>query len=544
MASLNPKTGILGKRLAAHLLRRTTYNVSKDRINEFAAMEVQEAVDRLLQQPLILSEPLDIRTGRPWLYTYHNRQYDSVYFFSVLLWWMHEAIKDTTINHRMAFFLHTNFTTSWTFNYSRNIYDHHDLLRKYAFGSFKELVMKVTVDNLMLRYLDNHYNTKFNPNENYAREFLELFTIGKGPQIGPGNYTHFTEDDVKEAARLLTGFQGTTKNQEGRLSSIDPDTGIPRGFARHNRHDTEDKQFSEAFQNTVITGATDADDMFRELGEFVDMVFNQDEVARNICRKIYRFFVSRNISPEIEQDIIEPLATEMRENDYSFEVVLRRLLESQHFYDEDDTDSSDEIIGAIVKSPLELTFHMINYFNIEVPDPATDITRYRYFLSNGVMENMLRKNNLYLFSPPNVAGYPGYYLAPAYDRNWFSANSVVGRFSIPFQLIKGRARSRQDPNIANVQLDIVTYVSNPENINNPADAYDLVIELAEYIYCEMPDQDRLDYFVHDILLQGIAIEDWTYEWTLYEITDDDSEVRIGLENLLLAMLQAPEYQLM
>ncbi len=544
MASLNPNIGILGKRLAAHLLRRTTYNVSKDRINEFATMEVQEAVDKLLRQPLILTEPLDIQTGRPWLYTYHNRQYDSVYFYSVLFWWVDEAIKDTTINHRMAFFLHTNFTTSWTFNYSRNIYDHHDLLRKYAFGSFKELAAKVTVDNLMLRYLDNHYNTKFNPNENYAREFFELFTIGKGPQIGPGNYTYFTEHDVKEAARLLTGFQGTIPNQEGRLSSIDPDTGIPRGFARYDRHDIEDKQFSEAFQNTVITGATDADDMFRELEEFVDMVFNQDEVARNICRKIYRFFVGRNITPEIEQDIIEPLANEMRQNDYAFEVVLRRLFESQHFYDEDDADSTDDTIGTLVKSPLELTLHMINHFDIEVPDAATDTFRYRHFLSNGIFHNMLRKNNLYLFSPPNVAGYPGYYLDPARDRNWFSSNSVVGRYSVPFQFIKGRSRSRQDPYMGDVKLDVVAYVANSENINNPADAYDLVIELAEYIYCEMPDQDRLDYFVHDILLQGIAIEDWTYEWTLYEITGDDSEVRIGLENLLLAMLQAPEYQLM
>ncbi len=544
MASLNPKTGILGRRLAAHLLRRTTYNVSKDRINEFAAMEVQEAVDKLLRQPLILTEPLDILTGKPWLYTYHNRQYDSIYRGSVLLWWMHEAIQDETISHRMGFFLHTNFTTSWTFNYSRNVYDHHQLLRKYAFGSFRELAKKVTVDNLMLRYLDNHYNTKFNPNENYAREFFELFTIGKGLQTGSGNYTYFTEHDVKEAARLLTGFQATIPSQEGRLSSIDPGTGIPRGFARYDRHDIEDKQFSEAFQNTIIAGATDADDMFRELEEFVDMVFNQDEVARHICRKIYRFFVSRNITPEIEQDIISPLADEMRQNDYSFEVVLRRLFESQHFYDEDDADSSNETIGAIIKSPVEMVFQMINHFNLEVPDPATHIRDYYFLLYSGVFKNMFQKSDFFFFSPPNVAGYPGYYLDPARDRNWFSSNSIVGRYSIPFQFIKGRARSRQDPYMGDVKLDVVAYVANSENINNPADAYDLVIELAEYIYCEMPDQDRLDYFVHDILLQGIAIEDWTYEWTLYEITGDDSEVRIGLENLLLAMLQAPEYQLM
>ncbi len=544
MASLNLKVGTLGRRLAAHLLRRTTYNVSKARINEFAEMEVQQAVDKLVQDPLILTEPLSWHEGKPWLYTNSDLFYDSLNRSSVLLWWMQEAIKDETMSHRMGFFLHTNFTTSWTFNYSRNLYDHHDLLRKYAFGSFRELAKKVTVDNLMLRYLDNHYNTKFNPNENYAREFLELFTIGKGPQIGPGNYTYFTEHDVKEAARLLTGFEATIKQATYRLSSVDMETGIPRGFARYNRHDIEDKQFSEAFQNTLITGAVDAEDMFRELGEFVDMVFNQDEVARNICRKIYRFFVSRNITEEIEQDIIEPLADEMRENNYSFEVVLRRLLESQHFYDEDDADSSNEIIGTLIKSPLELVFQLINHFHVEIPDAATETHFFNKFLYNGVFKHLLFDSDLYLFSPPNVAGYPGYYLDPARDRNWFSSNSIVGRYSIPFQLIRGRLKSRQDPDIGIVKLDVVDFVANPEHISNPLDAYDMVSELAEYIYCEMPDQERLDYFVGDILLQGIAIEDWTYEWTLYEITGDDSEVRIGLERLLVAMLHSPEYQLM
>jgi len=541
MASLNPKIGILGKRLAAHLLRRTTYNVSKARINEYAEMEAREAVDKLLRHPLILTEPRDIETGKPWLYTYKDKYYDSLNRGSVLLWWMQEAIKDETISHRMGFFMHTIFTTSWTFNYSRNVYDHHDLLRRYAFRSFKEMAKRVTVDNLMLRYLDNHYNTKYNPNENYAREFLELFTIGKGPE---GNADFFTENDVKEAARLLTGFQGTSKTATDRLTSIDMETGIPRGFARLNRHDIEDKQFSEAFQNTIITGATDADDMFRELDDFVDMVFNQDEVSRNICRKIYRFFVSRNITQEIEQDIIEPLAEEMCENDYSLEVVLRRLLESKHFYDEDDADSSNEIIGTLVKSPIELIFQMINHFNVEIPDASTESDFYYKFLYHGVFKDMFFDSDFYLFSPPTVAGYPGYYLAPARDRNWFSSNSIVGRYSIPFQLIKGRLKSRQDPDIGITKLDVLEYVNNPEYINNPANAYSLVSELAEYIYCEMPDQDRLDYFVHDILLQGIAIEDWTYEWTLYATTGDDSEVRIGLENLLVAMLHSPEYQLM
>jgi uncharacterized protein (DUF1800 family) len=156
----------------------------------------------------------------------------------------------------------------------------------------------------MLKYLNGDVNNETNPNENFAREFLELFTIGKGPQQGPGDYTNYTEEDIQAAARLLTGFK-----KGNRTDNIDADTGIPRGYANPNKHDSTDKQFSYAFQDQIITGSSTAEGMWLELRDFTEMVFTQDETARNICRKLYRYFVSRNISTEIETDIIGPLAT-------------------------------------------------------------------------------------------------------------------------------------------------------------------------------------------------------------------------------------------
>ena len=109
---------------------------------------------------------------------------------------------------------------------------------QYTTGN-SNLRKKMTMDNLMLIYLNNTTNNKNSPNENYAREFFELFTIGKGPQIGPGDYTNYTEDDVITAAKLLTGFKSSARG-----TVIDPDTGLSTGRTVFNQHDTSDKTFS------------------------------------------------------------------------------------------------------------------------------------------------------------------------------------------------------------------------------------------------------------------------------------------------------------
>ena len=121
----------------------------------------------------------------------------------------------------------------------------------------------------MLNYLDNTQNNANNPNENYAREFLELFTITKGQQIAVGDYTTYTETDVQQAAKVFTGFK--TKLDR---TIIDPDTNIPMGRLSVNNHDQNDKTFSHAFNNYVLTGGTNESTIFQELHEFVDMIFN------------------------------------------------------------------------------------------------------------------------------------------------------------------------------------------------------------------------------------------------------------------------------
>ena len=416
---------------------------------------------------------------------------------------------------------------------------HLSLLRFYTLGNFKTLAKKIALDNLMLIYLDNRYNLKDSANENFAREFLELFTIGKGEQIAVGNYTNYTEYDIQQAAKVLTGFRISPYPDANAI--IDADTGLLKGKNTFSQHDLSDKTFSAAFQNTTITAATDADDMDREWSDFVEMVFAQAETAKAFVRKLYRFFVSRHIDAEIETDIVEPLSDVFRNNDYEIIPVLRQLLESQHFYDEDDAENTDEIIGGMIKSPLEMVLGTMSWFDIQPPDLVSNAqTHYLTFYNGAVINTMMALTNLNLFDPPDVAGYPAYYQAPDYHRTWFNTTSIIGRYKMPEMFLTGQ-RILVSGNLGGVQLDIMPWIV--ANISAPADATVLVTEMLENLISEISLAERFNYFLN-ILLDDLSPINWQFEWQNFENTNDDTAVRISLENLFRAIAVSPEYQLM
>ena len=265
----------------------------------------------------------------------------------VTAWWWHNAMQETTLKHKLSFFLHTSFTVGKDSGVGAATYffDHINLLDFYAFGNLKTLAKKITLDNGMLDYLDNTQNNKNNPNENYAREYLELFTILKGEQIGSGNYTNYTEIDIQQAAKVFSGFK-----KRADRSDIDPDTNIPMGYININQHDTNDKTFSSAFGNQVISGKDTELEIYEELDTFVEMVFAQSETAKAYCRKLYRYFVKSEWNEEVETDIITPLADLLIANNFEILPVVTTLLSSEHFYDADDSDATDNIIGSIIKN--------------------------------------------------------------------------------------------------------------------------------------------------------------------------------------------------
>ncbi|TAE59579.1 MAG: DUF1800 family protein, partial [Bacteroidetes bacterium] len=320
MASLSPKTGTLGRRLAAHLLRRATFGATRQEIDLFAGKTADEAVDLLLNFPPPPDHPKDPQTDLTWVVNGRNSLNSSNNELKLIVnsWWLHQFISPAaplSAAHKIVFFLHTSFVTSLeVIDWSENHYYTLRLLMRYAQGSYKELAKKICLDNGMNDYLDIGDSDKDDPNENFVREFLELFTIGKGPGAGPGDYTTFTEQDVTEGARLMTGF---VRNDDwADPLGWDPDTGLPRATPNISRHDTTSKQFSARFNNQIINGSITAPGMIQEVSNFVEMIFAQDATAEYIIRRLYRFFVSYHVTAEIETDIIQPLAQSFKNNNF------------------------------------------------------------------------------------------------------------------------------------------------------------------------------------------------------------------------------------
>ncbi|MBA4258047.1 MAG: hypothetical protein C0446_02710 [Chitinophaga sp.] len=306
LSGLSPYTGSFTQVELQHLLKRTLFGVSKDDLNYFGGKVLADVLNELLNP--VSTTPLPpvkeyttsttaalpdtaIAQGTTWVGdTNNDGTVQSQRRGSFKKWWMGRMInQDRSILEKMTLFWHNHFATEMNdVSNAQYIYKHHQLLRTQALGNFKTLTRAVTVDPAMLVYLNGQLNTRTAPDENYAREIQELFCCGKGPD------SLFTEADVKAAARVLTGWRNNATTYS---SFFDP-----------NRHDTNPKVFSSFYNNTVIAGRTGSTAGDIELDELINMIFNVQEVAKYICRRLYRWFVYYDIDASVETNIITPLA--------------------------------------------------------------------------------------------------------------------------------------------------------------------------------------------------------------------------------------------
>jgi uncharacterized protein (DUF1800 family) len=252
MADISPYTGLLGERLAAHLLRRATFGPTKASIISFASKTPAQALAILLANEPINTKPIDPMTLTTWVdsispgnSTGHSD--DTFLRFMVVSWFSENVRIGNTIRGKMLLFLHQNWiiTLEALGAYiSFFIYDYLKLLEFYHLGSYKTLAKKMCRDNAMLVFLNGNDNNRITasypfvdndkiPNENFAREFFELFTIGKGPQTTAGNYTNYTEEDIKAAAKVLSGYKIIDQYNipNNGVDLIDPVTGIRQAQA-------------------------------------------------------------------------------------------------------------------------------------------------------------------------------------------------------------------------------------------------------------------------------------------------------------------------
>lgn len=562
MASLNVRPGALGRRLAHHLLSRVTYNITPSRIDYFATRTATQAINELFDPnsspPVWPDGPLDA-TGVK-VFSDSDYQHEPGYSYNgtfrrraVDTWRTYEAMGATNAKWKIIHYFASIFSVQ-TVGY---VYSHHfwRLLEKMAFVNIKTLALKVTYDHLMLRYLNNNVNIKQAPNENYARELLELFTILKGPQIAVGDYTTYTEADISQAARVLTGIRSAAASPNNTpnadIQLVDSDTGLLRGYNYVPYHDTGNKTFSAAFQNQTIVGGTTQAGMDAEVASFIDMIFNQLATAKSYVRKMYYFFVGDKISTEVEDDIITPLANQLLNNGYDHVAVMKTLFKSVHFFDEDDANSGDEIIGAKIKSPYELlhtTKNQLEAAHLRDPNASTYYDEIFSLDWAGICYYHLTIVGLDILGPVTVEGFPGWNDAGR-SIHWFTTNYVYYRFTYGVSFRRGRIR---DINyLFPYQTDMVAWVSNnidvpggpgtPQSPVGAANAHNLINKMLGYLLVEVPVGDRLCYFQKQ-LLGGLSTINWYGVWGDYLASGDDTEARIGIERLYNSILSSPEFQ--
>lgn len=267
--------------------------------------------------------------------------------FQLQTWWLQEmAATGTPLTERMTMFWHNHFVSSLgKVKSPERMYRQDVLLRRYALGNYRELVHAIAHDPAMLYYLDASRNRKDQPNENFARELLELFTLGEG---------HYSEADVREAARAFTGWR------------FDAATG-QFAFAR-NQHDDGRKNFLGR------SGNFDGDDI-------IDIVLEQPQAARFIVAKLWREFVS----PTPDPAAAERLAADFRK-DYELAPLIKALFRQPAFAD-------PRLAGTLVKSPVELVVGTQRFFALNL-DPRLAVAA-AASMGQSVLD------------PPNVRGWPG-----------------------------------------------------------------------------------------------------------------------------------------
>ena len=417
--------------------------------------------------------------------------------------------KRIDISEKMMLFWHNHLVIS-DLNSPEAKYSYITTLRKYALGNFKELIKEITIDPAMLEYLNGNENTAQAPNENYARELLELFTIGKGILAAPNDYTNYTETDIREIARCLSGWTIDRINNKGSFKS--------------SRHDKGIKTLSYRFNNTVISNSEE-----NEYKKVIDVVFQQDEVARFLCRQIYIWFVNSQITAEIEQNVINPLAQILINNDYVVAPVLRALLTSQHFYEECNK-------GIMIKNPVDFVMSIVKTASFPIPDDIIQL----YGFSNYINQNYFRKMEQAYFALPSVAGWKAYYQEPVFYKYWLSSVSLPQRNKFVNDVIKKIKIGNQKYGI-----DLLNLVSQ---FDNPADPVKLIKSVTDLFLPYDLSEEQYDYLKSDVLLPGLQDYVWTKEYNEYlqNVQDETLKETVNkrLQSLFLVIFNLPENQLM
>ncbi|MET0298841.1 MAG: DUF1800 family protein [Flavitalea sp.] len=527
---LDPYTGPWTKTEVVHLLKRTMFGAKIDDVNYFSSIPMAQVIDELLTLGAEPAPPVKnydnngipnsdpdftIPQGSTWVnIVSRDGTVNSKRIGSWKSWWMGLMInQQRSVREKMVLFWHNHFATeSTTYGHGTLGYLHNKMLRADSIGNFKKLVRDVTIDAAMLRYLNGYLNTDTAPDENYARELQELFTLGKE------NNPNYTEDDVYAAARVLTGW---------RINPVDESV-----YFEPLRHDKNGKTFSSFFNNTTIAGRADATAGDEELDDLLDLIFSkQIEVSEFIVKRLYLWFCYYTIDTNTMDTVIKPLAQLFRDSNWEIEPVLRTLLSSEHFFDPLNQ-------GCFIKSPIDLTVSTLREFDVQFPVSSDYVNNYFMyeFVRSGA--STMQQN---IGDPPSVSGWPPYYQVPQFYEIWINSDTLPKRNRYTdMMILTGYTRNAQK-----IVLDPVAFV---KKLSNPADPNILLNESLMILYRVPLSENSKGIIKKQILLTGQEQDYyWSNAWNAYLANPSNmtnyQTVYTRLRDLYKYLMNLAEYQL-
>lgn len=369
---------------ARHLLARTGFGATAAEAAALAPLSRVQAVDRILNG----ARTTAVTPGPAWLTDNKpvfpalgqlnaeeraaQQKLTNEHVQQIKAWWYDEMLATPSpFTERMTLFWHNHFTSSLRKTRSPVLhYRQNALLRRESLGNFATLLREVSRDPVMLDYLDNRLNRWERPNENFARELLELFTLGEG---------HYTEQDIKNAARAFTGWT-TTPDRARFLDNV-------------KIHDPDSKTFLGR------SGRFDGDDILK-------LILQQPRTAEFIAAKLWREFVS----PTPDAKELQRLAAVFRDGGYAVKPLMRAMLTSDAFW-------AAKNRGELIKSPVEFLVGTVRFFE-NTPVDGDSLARYSRRLGQDI------------FDPPNVKGWPGH-------TAWISTDTLLAREQFLQRLLRG-----------------------------------------------------------------------------------------------------------
>lgn len=527
-AGLSPYTGAWTVKKQKHLLRRTMFGIQSADMAAIAGLTPSAAVDFLLNNvpataptPPVNNydssyiDPTNVAPGQTWVNsTYGDGTVNYYRRLSLQSWWAKNiATQNTSIMEKMILFMHNSYPVE--FGVAPNalfLYKYMELLRTHALGNLKTFIKELSKDGAMLKYLNGHYNIKFSPDENYARELQELFSVGKG------GTTQYAEVDVKAAAKALTGWRvddaTTTVN-------FDP-----------SRHDDTNKQFSAYYNNQILNGLSGAAGA-NELDNLVDMIFSKDQdIAKFYARKVYRFFVYYDIDSNIESTIINGLAQTLINSNWDVKPMIAQLLKSDHFFDGISMD-------CFISTPIDYfvgTFRTLGSSvdtNLSIEDQYKSYYRMVQYAGYAAMN---------IGEPPSVSGWPAFHQTPHYHEMWINSDTLPKRLSYTDALLSSNGIFVSAN--ARLKYDVLAFASSLAAPSDP----DYIVDYAiEYLLGLTLTPTSRNYYKSILLAGQTSNFYWTNAWNDYANNPTNTTfmgtVRSRLQQMLTELLRLAEHHL-